>query len=92
MFGSKELTRKDFEELIRELTEDDFIIKEFASEGSDGETRVVIKFTDKERAEEFMEALEESSIPRVKGLKNVKLIFSPTESFSASLHPLLLLL
>ena len=67
VFDTREFTRRDFEELIRELTVDDFIIKEFASEGGEGETRVVIKFTDKGRAEEFVEAFEESSIPGSRG-------------------------
>ena len=91
VFDTKELTKKEAEKFIRELTNDNFIIKEFV--GDKGETRVIIKFTDKGSAEDFVGAFERSSeIDLFVRYCLDKEIVEWFQSFSTSLRPLLFLL
>ena len=58
VFGRKDLTEKRVEEIIKKYTNDEgFTIIKF--EEKDSEVRVIAKFTDKEKAEEFIHGTKE---------------------------------
>lgn len=58
VFGRKDMSKEEVEQIIAKYTKDDFIIEKFVS-GS--ETRVIIKFTNPTNANDFIESLQDSS-------------------------------
>ena len=91
VFSSKDLSREQVEEIIEKYTNGaEFTIETSESDEKTGETIVIIKFTDKEKASEFVRNVNEngkqdSLIKRVGMVPNhensFSHIFSPFVSF-----------
>ena len=54
MIGKKGLTEEEIKKIIEEFTDEDVIIESFEEDEATGETRVIIKFVDNEKANEFV--------------------------------------
>lgn len=57
MFGTKDLTREKAEEIINHYTDEDFTIVKIVNKGD--EIKVIVKFVDAEKAEEFIRNVDE---------------------------------
>ena len=97
VFGRKDLTEKKVEEIIKKYTNDEgFTIVKIEVDEKTGETRVILKFTDEEKAEEFIQSVSEErrgedGIKSVEPAKKDEYSFSVTVS-SMTLFSLLSLL
>ena len=59
IFGKKDMSKKDVEDAIRQYTDGEFTILEFDNGGD--ELRVIVGFTDKDAATEFVGAVKNDS-------------------------------
>ena len=84
VFERKDLTPEGVERLIKEYTDDNFVIEKFVTDGESGEIRAIIKFTDKEEAENFVEIIKADSNA---GFKGAQIIDVPVDSFSFVVVP-----
>ena len=91
VFGTKDLEKKDAEEIIARFTDDSFTIAKFERREETGEVRVIVKFTDKENAESFVTTINKSSEAESKVIKKVSFIYGDIKSFSHTLHTLALI-
>lgn len=83
VFGKKDLTREEAEEIINEYAKNaEFSIEEF--ENKNKETIVIIKFVDAAEAENFVERVRESGNP-TKIISKVGFIDGPVPSFSSDI-------
>ena len=89
VFGSKDMTQKDIERVIKQCTNVDFDIIEIESSGD--ETRVIVKFVDAEVAEDFVQKVKDGPEWGVL-IKGIGFVQKRTESFSVTCHPMKLLL
>ena len=60
VFGKKDMTREEVKEVIKKYTNEEFSIVRF-EENKNGETKIIIKFNDAEKAKNFVDAIKESS-------------------------------
>ena len=60
VFATKDLTDEDIEEIVKKYTNAEFTISK-VEDTETGELRVVIKFVDIEKAEEFVKSVKEAS-------------------------------
>lgn len=70
---SEEEMRGEIERFIKLHTDEDFVISEFSSDPTSGETKAIIKFVDPEKASDFVRAVNEnkSSDDIIKIIKSV---------------------
>ena len=61
VFEKKDLKEEEIEEIIKEYTQDEFVIVKFEDDENTGEIKVIIKFEDREVAESFIESVRTSS-------------------------------
>ena len=59
MFG-KDFTEEEVKDILDDYTKEGFVIVEFDMDEKTGETRVIIKFSDSKKAEEFIENINEN--------------------------------
>lgn len=86
IFNSKDLSKKEIIDAIKQYTKDEFTIVHF--EDTSGEINVIIEFNDVTSAVDFVENIRSTSDSITKNLvKSVKYIFSNTESFNPSSYP-----
>ena len=88
VFGKKDLKEKEIEEIIKEYAQGEFDIVKIEDDEI-GETKVIVRFVDVERAKNFIETIEASSEATSK-IKNVGFVNGPP-SFSPAHHPMNLL-
>ena len=85
----KDLKEKEIKEIIKRYTDDKFTIEKIDDVGSAGETRVIVKFVDVEKAKSFVDTVKASSGTE-SPIKKVGFIHETVGSFSASCLPTLL--
>ena len=85
MFG-KGFTEEEVKDILRNYTNDGFTIVEFEMDEKTGDTRVVIKFSDSTKAEEFAESINKDGKPE-HFIRDVEFA-SGKGSFSSILSPL----
>ena len=90
VFSSKNLTREEIEEFIREYTDDEFVIIKVDYESSGG-TLVIIEFSDAENAKSFVETVKASNDAKTT-ITKVGYIQGGAKSFSAMFQPMKLFL
>ena len=73
VFGRKDLTREEVEDIIREYTSETFTIIKFDDE--DGELKVIVKFTDTEKASEFVRKIETTVRSSKSLIKDVNFVY-----------------
>ena len=61
IFGKKDMTRENIQDVIKKYTDEEFTIEKFEEDKNTGETKVIIKFKDAEEAKNFVDAIKESS-------------------------------
>ena len=82
VFDKKDLTEEEIREIIKEYTQEEFTIVKIETDEETGETKVIIKFVDKETADNFITTVKESS-DYLKRIKKVDYVFSSPDSLSA---------
>ena len=89
VFG-KDFTEEEVKDILDDYTKEDFIITKFERDEKTGETRVIIKFNDSKKAEEFVENINKNGKPEhfLRGAD----FASGKGSFSSVLSPLSLLI
>ena len=85
VFNKGDMSEDEAREAIGKYTDEDFTIERFEKEG--GETRVIIKFEDKEKANEFVRNVNVNKRPDDALIKIVRSISGYGESFSFTIHP-----
>ena len=88
VFGSKDLTEEEINNIIIKYTDGEFTIVRFESNNGD-ETRIIIKFNDAEQAESFVESIKESSEATNGLIKNIG-YNTEVASFSPAICPFFL--
>ena len=87
VFGKKDLKEEEVREIIKEYTNEEFIIERFETGKETGEIRVIIKFNDKEKANEFVENMSKSKNSN-DNIKSIKFSFEKGKSFSRVFLPI----
>ena len=88
VFDTKDMSKEEIENIIKEIIGDDkadFVIEGFEVNKDTGETKVIIKFTDTEKAENFVETIKNSSGSTKNLIKNIEYCYGSPGSFSANL-------
>ena len=86
VFGTKDMSKKEIENAIKEYVDDDieFVIERFEVDKDTGETTVVIKFIDREKASEFVRIVQEAREARSL-IKRMNFVSNDYSSFSTAL-------
>lgn len=58
VFGKKDMKKEEIEIIIKEITQENFIIEKIVYDESSGETRIIVRFKDAEVAQNFVETIE----------------------------------
>ena len=86
IFGTKDLTEEKAKEIIKHYTDEPFTIVEF--EAAEDGVRVIVKFTDTEKAENFIERASTSSEMARSLIKRIGFISEYVVSSSSFLRPI----
>ena len=78
------------EEIVREFTDEDFSITKFEND-KEGNVRVVVKFKDVEKAEDFVETVRASSGGTTNIIKEIDFVVKEHDSFASIIDPLVLI-
>lgn len=90
IFNTNNLTKEGIKEIIEKFTNDNFVILIFEAEDTSNEIRIIIKFTDKEQAENFIENIKGSSDTSLNNIiKKVDYIHERIGSLSSVLYPMI---
>lgn len=90
VFGTKDLTKEELEDIVGQYTNAEYKILSFESDGT-SETRVILKFTDFKEAKSFVESVKASSGSLVDLVKFIDLNSGAIISFSLISYPMVLL-
>lgn len=85
VLDTKDLSKDEIKTIIKEIIDDDtvdFVIEKFDIDEETGETKIIIKFNDKEKAENFVDNINYSSEAKRITVKKVNFITDPLSSFS----------
>ena len=85
VFEKKDMNEKEIREIIKEFTEEEFTIMKFVDDGS-GETRVIVKFEDRNTAENFINKVNYSKESK-RIIKRVGFIREDVISMSTLFNP-----
>ena len=85
VFEKKDLKEEEAKDIIKEYTQEDFIIEKFEADDESGEILVIIKFEDRAAAENFVETIKASS-NGMSGLKSIGFIQEAIGSSSVSFY------
>ena len=88
VFSTKDMGKEEIEEVIKKYTDAEFTITVIESIAD--EVRVIVEFIDAEKANNFIENVENSSEAK-DIIKDVKFVFDSTTSFSPAHRPMNLL-
>ena len=90
VFSTKDMTRKEIEEIVKKYTEADFAIT--VIESNNEETRVIVEFVDTKKAEEFVRNVNvELGRGEKNKFKRIEFVQEGSWSFSIAYHPMTLL-
>ena len=85
VFDTKDMSKDDIENIIKKFTDStDFTIEGFEVDKDSGETKVIIKFTDTEKAEEFFDNVHTNS-EHIALIKRMDFVTDGHSSFSPNL-------
>ena len=87
VFEKKGMKEGEIKEIVQRFTQEEFIIENFETDEKSGETRVIIKFIDKEKASEFVENANKNKNSN-DGIKSIKFSFEKGKSFSRVFLPI----
>ena len=59
MFGSKDISDEEVETILKNYTQEEFVIDRIERDALTGETKVIIKFVDSEKAKDFVRTVRE---------------------------------
>ena len=82
VFGKKDMTRKDIENIVKSLTEEKFEIIEFGEDEGTGEVKVIIKFNDPESSKDFVRNANNYSRDNPNIIKRVKAVDIKDSSYA----------
>ena len=86
VFGKKDLKEEEIKEVIQEYVKVDFTIVKIETANEAGETKIIVKFNDKETAESFVELIKAGS-GKKSAIIRVSYIYEKIRSWSLSLRP-----
>ena len=86
VFGTKDLTEEKVHKIIEAYTDEEFTILK-VEDGKDGETKVVIKFTDPQKASTFLNSVKKSSESVSALIKRIDFVTIDTDSLSTMRCP-----
>lgn len=89
VFGSKDMTKEELEDIMSRHTKAEYEILIFENDGT-SETRVIIKFTDSNEAKNFVESIKESNGSLADLVKFVDYNSGGIISFSMNSYPMAL--
>ena len=81
------MKEEEIKEIIRSYTQEEFTIEKFSVDEETGETTVIVKFVDREKAASFVEKVSKSSDRNI--VKNIRFASESVKSFSATFIPFL---
>ena len=73
VFDAKDMTKEQVKEFVKRYTDEKFEIKEFGVDGETGETTIIIRFSNSEKAKDFVRNVNGGSAQNV--IKRVKASF-----------------
>lgn len=87
VFEKKDLTREEIEAALKDYTDGEkFTIERIEADKDTGRTTVIVRFVDKQAAENFVEKIKASS-GGMDGILDVKYFLGTFDSFSFALRP-----
>ena len=79
VFGKKGMTEEELKEIIKKYTDEEFTIERIETDKDTGETRITIRFKDKDATVNFVDKVRESSDSVA---KIIRFVFEKQNSFS----------
>ena len=86
IFGTKDIVQDDIEKIIKKYTDSDFVI--VAIDSDNDETWTIVEFKDRKEATSFVDIIKGSGEETV---KDVRIFFDSSSSFSSAYYPMGLL-
>lgn len=87
VFEKKDISEDEARAVIRKYTDEEFVIVKIETDEETGEVRVIAKFDDVAKSEEFVRNINGKKIPETTFIKRVNGARSEASSISLSLVP-----
>ena len=85
VFNRKGMTEEEVKEIIKSIAQDEnFYIKRIETDKDTGETTVIIRFKDAEKAKDFVRSVSEGKAPNL--IKRVRTVSAEQDSFALKVN------
>ena len=85
VFGRKDMTEEEVKEIIKRYIDEEFTIEKFEEDKKAGETKVIIRFEDAEKAKDFVRSVSEGRASS-NNIKSVRTVPAEQDSFALKVN------
>lgn len=85
VFSVKDMKESEIKNILKSFTDEEYLIEEIKTDKDTGETKVIVKFDDKEKAEDFVRTINSSGRTTESFIRRVSFYFNAHSDISSSI-------